>query len=58
MIEIYKFCEFVASIDKQISSDIDVKDPKNSWWRQLQEFKTSFKAYDDQIDFVIWYAHQ
>jgi hypothetical protein len=25
MIEIYKFCEFVASIDKHISSDIDVK---------------------------------
>jgi hypothetical protein len=58
MIEIYKFCEFVASIDKQISSDIDVKDPKNWWWRQLQESKTSFKACNDQIEFVIWCAHQ
>jgi hypothetical protein len=58
MIEIYKFCEFVASIDKHISSDIDVKDSKNWWWRRLQEFKTSFKAYNDKIELVIWYAHQ
>lgn len=43
MIKIYKFCEFVALFDKQISSDIDVKEPKNWWWRQLQESKTSFK---------------